>query len=160
LTEELKKHGEGYKLDGKAFDKATGVGVVVSEAEIDKLIEDQFKAFDAEIKEKGWTFNFNQVVNAVKNANIWADGKTVIMKINAKKEAVLGPKPDTKGKRPKINAKTTDEKKSAKVEKDEANEEAGTGKDILKLIGRDCHIGANSEKHIKSHETFKAKHKA
>ena len=108
LTEELKKHGEGYKIDSATFEKATGVGVVVSEAEIDKLIEDQFTAFKAEIAEKGWTFNFNQVVNAIKNNNKWADGKTVIMKLNAKKEAVLGPKPDTKGKRPKLNAKTTE----------------------------------------------------
>lgn len=160
LTEQLKKHGEGYKLDGAAFEVATGVGVVVSEADIDKLIEDQFTEHKDEIAAKGWQFNFNQVVNGIKNKNKWADGKTIMLKLNAKKEAVLGPKPDTKGKRQKINAKTTDEKKDAKEKAKNDTDVASTGKDILKLIGRDCHIGANSEKHIKSHEDFKAKHKA
>ena len=157
VTEQLKKHGETYAIVDAEFEKATGVGVKVSEAEVNKMIDDQFEAFKTEIDEKKWAFNFNQIVNAVKNQNKWADGKIVIMTLNSKKEALLGPKPDTKGKRPKINAKTTEEKNKDKQEKKEEAgvEAASTGKDILKLIGRDCTIGANQEKHIKSHEAFK-----
>ena len=160
VTEQLKAQGNAYKIDGAAFEAATGVGVVVTEAEVDKMIEDQFTAFKEEIAEKGWAFNFNQIVNTIKKTNKWADGKMVITKLNAKKEAVCGPKPDTKAKRPKINAKTNDEKKEAKVKAENAGEDAGTGKDILKLIGRDCTIGANTEKHIKSHAAFKNSQKA
>jgi len=48
-----------------------------------------------------------------------------------------------------------EEKKALKVNAPKDPEaEATTGKSIMDLIGRDCNIGANSEKIIKEHMAF------
>lgn len=76
-------------------------------------------------------------------------------KLTEKQLKELGEKPADDGKRKKANKMTTEDKKALKVNapKDD-NVPATTGKDIMDLIGRDCSIGANSEKHIKEHLAF------
>jgi glutaminyl-tRNA synthetase len=75
--------------------------------------------------------------------------------ISDKQKALLGEKPAADGKRKKANKMATEDKKQQKVNAKKDEEEAATtGKDIMDLIGRDCNIGANSEKHIKEHVAF------
>ena len=66
LTTQLKDQGKEYKIDKAGFEEASGVGVNLTDADIQKLIDDCFKENDAEIKEKGWTFNFNKIRTAIK----------------------------------------------------------------------------------------------
>lgn len=72
-------------------------------------------------------------------------------KINTKKIELLGEKPAGDGKKKKAPKVANEDKKAAQKE---ADENPTTGKDIMDLMGRDCNIGANSEKHIKEHLAF------
>jgi|TARA_B110001450_G_C17582519_1_gene465557 hypothetical protein len=51
VTGELKKNGDTWALDVPAFEVATGVGINITEADIQRWVDEQFKANEAEIAE-------------------------------------------------------------------------------------------------------------
>lgn len=155
LKTQLSKVGDTYVIDTKEFETATGVGITITDEDIQKLVDDQWKVYEEQINEKQWDFQFSKLLYDIKEINKWADSKIVNQKIQEKQKAVLGEKPEGDGKRKKANKMSAEEKKSLKVNAPkEEGATATTGKDIMDLIGRDCNIGANSEKHIKEHLAF------
>ena len=152
---QLNEKGDLYVIDQAEFDRASGVGIVVTEKQIEDLVAQGFEHHKAEIAELGWGFAFDKVIGFVKEKNKWADGKVTFQKLQAAQLARLGARPkkgegEKKVKKPK--APPADKKEEAK--KGEDAPAATTGKDILDLMGRDCAIGANTAEHIKAHEAF------
>ena len=158
LKAKVKKHGEdGYKLDIAEFDKATGVGIVVTQEQVEKFIDEAFKENEAAIKEAGHDYNFPKMLKELKEKTDlkWASGKGPLDALNAKKLAVLGEAPPDDGKRKKAGKKAP-EKKPAEEKKggNEAEgeftkEEEGT-LDLKKLIPREMDQG-NSAAILEAH---------
>lgn len=157
VKENLAKQGDAFKLDQAQFEKASGSGIVVSEAEVQKMIDDAFEAHKAEIQEQQYGFAFFKLINTFKVEQKWADQKVVIKLLEAKKLAVLGEKPVDDGTKKKVNTAklSAEEKKKLKVNAPKDPDAApSTGKDLLELIGRDCNIGANTGEVLKKHQAF------
>ena len=155
MKEKLASVGDKYVVDKKEFELASGVGINVTEADCQNLVDKFWEQYSKDINELKYDFQFSKILYGIKEANKWADSKIVNQMLSAKQKEVLGEKPAADGKRKKANKMTADEKKAFKVNapKDpEAN--PTTGKDIMDLIGRDCDIGANSEEIIKKHKEF------
>jgi len=137
----------------KEFHKATGVGINLSEKDHVKLIEDAFKEHNEEIMEKKYNFQFNKILNFVREKNKWVDMKIINDKLREKQVAFLGEKPKVeKGQREKKNK--PEKKEEKKDDKAAAPEEEKGTKNILELVGRDCAIGANSEEHLAALKKF------
>lgn len=154
--------GDSYKIVGAtqaAFEKASGVGINVTEKDVEKLIQDAFTKYKADIDELKYDFQWNKINYYIKDTNKWADGKTVKTKLEEAQLALLGERPaKTDGKKPKGNKMSTEDKKKLKVNAtnlaDNKDAPATTGKDIMDLIGRDCNIGANAGAILKAHQDF------
>jgi len=56
LKDKLKKEGEGYKINHEEFDGASGVGVNLTDADLQKLVDDTFNDFSSDIQNSGWGF--------------------------------------------------------------------------------------------------------
>jgi glutaminyl-tRNA synthetase len=153
--------GDSYKIEGAtqaAFEKASGVGINVTEKDVEKLIQDAFAKYKADIDELKYDFQWNKINYYIKDTNKWADGKTVKTKLEEAQLALLGERPaKTEGKKPKGNKMSTEDKKKLKVRAANLADKdtpATTGKDIMDLIGRDCNIGANAGAILKAHQDF------
>ena len=150
----LKKHGEGYKIDDAEFAEATGVGVVVTQEEVDAAVNAEFDANAAALKEEGHDFDFSKILRKLREEMKWADGAAVNDTIKAKRIALLGDIPENDGKRkkkgkapkePKAAADgKAEEKKPAKGVSEFEKEEEGSF-DIEKLIPRDMDAGNTPE---------------
>jgi len=151
---QLNAKGDVYVIDQADFDRASGVGISVSDKEIEDLVAQGFEHYKAEIAEEGWNFQFNKVIGFVSEKNKWADGKVTFQKLKDAQTARLGERPK-KGDKSKPKPKTKpDASKKDESKKGEDAPAATTGKDILELMGRDCGIGANTAAQIKAHEEF------
>ena len=116
------------------------------------MVDDAFLEHKDAIAESKYDFQWNKILYGIKETNKWADSKLVMTKMNEKQLQLLGEKPVADGKRKKANKMSTEEKAGLKVNAPKDPEASDTtGKDIMDLIGRDCNIGANSEKIIKEH---------
>lgn len=127
-----------------------GVGVTVTQKDVDDVIDKLFEDHKEEIKEKEWDFPFPNFIHKAKETLKWADGKMIMDTINKKTTETLGEKPkDAKKKKAK---KPKDAKDEAKDD-DEFDLEAHKKKKISQLIGRDMKSAQNSkaimEKHLK-----------
>lgn len=59
LKSQLVAVGASYVVDVKAFEDASGVGINVTEADVEKLVDDIWTQNQTEINEKKYDFNFN-----------------------------------------------------------------------------------------------------
>ena len=156
LKAELGKTGASYAVDVKAFEEASGVGVVITPEDYEKLVQNAFDLNKKEIGELRWQFNFNKILTDVKNEQKWVESKTVLEISNRKQVELLGPKPVADGKRKKLGKVSTEAKKEKKAAVAAEKEEGGqtSGKDIADLMGRDCNIGANTDEQLKTHKDY------
>jgi len=155
VKSKLASDGGEFKINKADFEAASGVGINVTDADVQKLVDDAFDEHKDAIAELKYDFQWNKIMYGIKDTNKWADSKLVMAKIAEKQKALLGEKPAADGKRKKVNKMGAEDKKALKVNAPKDPEEAATsGKDIMDLIGRDCNIGANSEKIIKEHLAF------
>lgn len=135
------------EVDIAKFENDCGVGVVITQTEVDECINTLFSEHDAKIKEEGWDFNFTALIHLAKEKLKWAEGKMIIDTINRKSVETLGEKPK--------DAK----KKKAKKEKPAEEEKKGEEDDLLlykkkkisSLIGREVAGISNSEEILKEH---------
>ena len=149
---EMASKGKLFELDIAALDAATGVGIVVTEAEIDAKVNALFEENAAAIEAEKHDFNWGKLWTSATKALQWADGAMVRDKINAKKLALIGEAPADDGKRKKAGKKAKETKPAAGAET-AATEDDEPEIDIGKLIGRDVDIG-NSPEIIAKHLAF------
>ena len=149
LDGKLKEHGSSYVIDLEEMDKATGVGVVVSQDEIDAAVDKIIADNLEKIKEKGHNYPFGALLKSVRDIGnmMWADGALILATMNKKKVELLGEPPVVEeGKRIKKGKMTTEEKKAAKQKQAPAEgEQAEAQFDIKQLIGRDVDAGNSAE---------------
>jgi len=101
MKAQAEKDGDKHKINDADFDKESGVGIVVTEDDMRKLIDDEFEVHVAEIKELEWMFPWKKLVAGIEARNKWADKKFIMGELEVKKVKVLGAKPDKKTKKPK-----------------------------------------------------------
>jgi glutaminyl-tRNA synthetase len=61
----------------EAFEKACGVGVVVTPEQVEQAVEKHMAKYKAELLEKRYRFNAGIVMQAVRADLVWADGKAI-----------------------------------------------------------------------------------
>jgi glutaminyl-tRNA synthetase len=141
VLQKTRNEGKGFIVsDMTDFEKETGVGVVVTQEQIDGFVDEIFKKHEAEIGEKKHDFNFASFLQTLRKDHKWADGGAVRNTIEAKKLALLGEPPKDEGGRKKKGKQSAEDKKKAKEEKKEETKEEPTI-DIKQLIGRDVDVG-------------------
>ena len=87
------------------MDVETGVGVVVTEEQIQAAVDALFTEEAAAIEEQKHDFNFGLLLTKVAKSLKWADGGMVRDKVNAKRVSLLGEPPASDGKRKKAGKK-------------------------------------------------------
>lgn len=75
--EYLITHVNEAKVDREAFEKACGVGVVVTPEQVEQAVEKHMAKHKAELLEKRYRFNAGIVMQAVRTDLPWADGKAI-----------------------------------------------------------------------------------
>ncbi|KAI0563394.1 Glutamine--tRNA ligase [Gracilaria domingensis] len=109
-------------IDEKEFEDAAGVGVVVSEGDIDAAIGEAIEANKPEILEKRYRFNSGLMQRKVMEKLRFADGKAINTLIRVRIEELLGPKTEADlAKPPKVKKQKT--KKAPVVKKVEEGTE-------------------------------------
>lgn len=144
-------------LDLAELDAETGVGVVITEEQIQAAIDAVFAEKAAEIEEQKHDFNFGLLLTQVNKTLKWADGGSVRDKVNAKRTSLIGEAPPSDGKRKKHGKKGKEAKPAGAAaqanQAEENKEEEENEIDISKLIGRDVDIG-NSTEILAAHRAF------
>lgn len=82
------------KLDLGKFEKASGVGIVVSDSEIAAAVKKALTDNEAIIKEQRYHFNFMKLLQPIKSTGdvAWADISKVKSELDTQSVAMLGPK--------------------------------------------------------------------
>lgn len=75
--EYLITHVNETNVDTEAFEKACGVGVVVTPEQVEQVVEKHMAKYKAELLEKRYRFNSGMVMQAVRADLPWADGKAI-----------------------------------------------------------------------------------
>ncbi|XP_058793897.1 probable glutamine--tRNA ligase [Phymastichus coffea] len=80
------------KVDVKAFENSCGIGVVITPEEIESEVDKCIQKYKVEILEKRYRYNFGHLMQEVRNALKWADGKMIKNEIDIQLFDLLGPK--------------------------------------------------------------------
>lgn len=78
MKQKLASVGSSYVVDQKDFDFASGVGIVVTENDCKKLVEDAFEEHKEEIKKLQYDFQFSKLIHSIKEKQKWADPKLIL----------------------------------------------------------------------------------
>lgn len=143
--EYLISHVNEANVDTDAFEKACGVGVVVTPEQVEQAVEKHMAQYKAELLEKRYRFNAGNVMQAVRADLPWADGKAIKNEVDVQILDLLGPKteadlapPPKAEKKPKGDtgkkAKKADDKISKPSEKAESPDEIGGAMSISELM--------------------------
>ncbi|XP_043287054.1 probable glutamine--tRNA ligase [Venturia canescens] len=79
-------------IDILKFEEACGVGVVVTPEEIEAEVEKLIKRNEKEIQEKRYRFNAGPLLQEVRKALKWADGKAIKNEVDLQLLDLLGPR--------------------------------------------------------------------
>ncbi|XP_022829459.1 probable glutamine--tRNA ligase [Spodoptera litura] len=90
--EYLITHVNEAKVDREAFEKACGVGVVVTPEQVEQSVEKHMAKYKAELLEKRYRFNAGIIMQAVRTDLPWADGKAIKNEVDVQILDLLGPK--------------------------------------------------------------------
>lgn len=153
MTEVVRKSGAEAKINEEEFNREAGVGIVVSDDEINATVAKIFEESAALIKEHGHSFDFSKIIYKAREGLKWADQKKVLDLINKKKAELLADIPkDESAKKKKVPAPAAPkEEKKVETVTTSADEEATTGKSLSDIIGRDIEAARNSEDILKKH---------
>ena len=117
ITANLLSHAITYvkglgdaELNVEEFEKASGVGVVVSESEILEEVNKLLEEKSSELEEKRYKVNLGGYLNILRGRLKFADMKLVVKTFNSRVAEVLGPR-------------TSEDKKKTKSEKPAAKQE-------------------------------------
>ncbi|KAJ0725690.1 putative glutamine--tRNA ligase [Helianthus annuus] len=106
-------------IDISKFEEACGVGVEVSEEDIEHAVNEVFEEKESAIKEQRYRTNVGELIAHVRKKQPWADPKTVKQVVDRKLLALLGPKTAADDEKPVKKKK----EKPVKVEDKSATEE-------------------------------------
>jgi hypothetical protein len=67
MKEKLAAEGTAYVINQAEFDKASGVGINVTDADCQKLVDDAFNHFKKDIDELKYDFQFNKILYLIKD---------------------------------------------------------------------------------------------
>ena len=153
-TERLNKAFELLKtmpeeVDVAKFEEECGVGIVITQEQIEEFVNNLFEENKAKIEEEKWDFKFPDFIHKAREELKWADGKTIVNTINKKTKDVLGEKPKADKKKKKNKQKKPKVEEEKKEEEDELEEYKR--KKISSLIGRDMASTQNSEAVYQEH---------
>ncbi|XP_063379722.1 probable glutamine--tRNA ligase isoform X1 [Cydia fagiglandana] len=129
--EYLLSHVGEASIDNAAFEKACGVGVMVTPEQVEQAVEKHMAKYKEELIQKRYRFNSGIVMQAVRADLPWADGKAIKNEVDVQILDLLGPKteadlapapkPEKKAKGSEAGKKQVkDGKAAAKQEKSEA----------------------------------------
>lgn len=90
----LKAHANEAELDLADFDRACGVGVTVSDSDIEAAVAEVMRKHEAAIREERYHFNLMKLVQPIKQIGdmAWADIGKVKAQLDAQAARMLGPK--------------------------------------------------------------------
>lgn len=80
------------KIDIKALEESSGVGVVITPEQIEYTVEDVIQKYKTDILEKRYRFNTGLIMQDVNTKLKWADGKMVKSEVDLQILDLLGPK--------------------------------------------------------------------
>eukprot|EP00731_Ephydatia_muelleri_P001161 Em0001g1161a len=89
---EFMKSNPVGKLDLTAFEQSCGVGVVITQGDIDREAKGVIKAHEEELKERRYTYPVGVLIGEVRDRLKWADGKLVKEAVERERLALLGEK--------------------------------------------------------------------
>ncbi len=114
---------DDVNIDVAEFEKAAGVGVVVTEEGVVKAVDTALDRNGKEIMEMRYRFNTGQMQKGIMEELRFADGKLVSKLIKEKVEAMLGPRTEADNAKPK-KVKKAKAPKVAKVVEEGTEERA------------------------------------
>lgn len=79
-------------LNAKEFEKACGIGVLVTPEEIDRAVEEEIRKNKEALLTQRYRFNVGKLLAEVKAKLPWADGKAVKSEVDVQVFDILGPK--------------------------------------------------------------------
>uniref|UniRef100_A0A1L8DRP0 Probable glutamine--tRNA ligase n=1 Tax=Nyssomyia neivai TaxID=330878 RepID=A0A1L8DRP0_9DIPT len=141
----LLTHGvKSTTINIQDFDKACGVGIIVTPEEIDKTVEGVIKKNLGAIKEQRYRFNVGKIMQEVRTALPWADGKAVKSEVEVQIFDLLGPKTEADlAPPPKVEKKS--EKKQKKPEEVVQVDSGDGASNIAELMRTKVHFHAPGE---------------
>uniref|UniRef100_A0A1B0CGP3 Probable glutamine--tRNA ligase n=1 Tax=Lutzomyia longipalpis TaxID=7200 RepID=A0A1B0CGP3_LUTLO len=144
----LLTHGaKGSAVNVKDFDKACGVGVVVTPEEIDRTVEGVIKKNLPAIQEQRYRFNVGKIMQEVRTALPWADGKAVKSEVEVQIFDLLGPKTEADlAPAPKVEKKPKKVESEVKLPSADSGAICGDGaSNIAELMRTKVHFHAPGE---------------
>ncbi|PSN34384.1 putative glutamine--tRNA ligase [Blattella germanica] len=92
--EYLLSHLKGV-LDVKEFESACGIGITITPEEIENTVEKVVTKYKDELVEKRYRFNVGIIMQEVREALKWADGKAIKYEVDLQVLDILGPKTES-----------------------------------------------------------------
>uniref|UniRef100_A0A336LZF8 Probable glutamine--tRNA ligase n=1 Tax=Culicoides sonorensis TaxID=179676 RepID=A0A336LZF8_CULSO len=147
------------------FEKACGVGIVVTPEEIDKAVEAEIKKNKEELLKNRYRFNVGRILTEVRSKLPWADGKAVKSEVDVQIFDLLGPKTEADlAPPPKAEKKPKEKKVETKVA-EKSKESSDSANSIGELMRNKVHfhkpgenfktdgyvVTPNTEKLLKEH---------
>lgn len=125
------------------FEKACGVGIVVTPEEIDRAVEGVIGKNREAIVQQRYRFNIGKIMQEVRSALPWADGKAVKSEVEVQIFDLLGPKTEEDLKPPPKVEKKPKKEDEVKVN---VREDSGDGAcNIAELMRTKVHFHAPGE---------------
>eukprot|EP00177_Eucheuma_denticulatum_P006236 GFKZ01011376.1.p1 GENE.GFKZ01011376.1~~GFKZ01011376.1.p1 ORF type:complete len:787 (-),score=112.62 GFKZ01011376.1:589-2949(-) len=118
----VKIEEDTVSIDMKDFEEAAGVGVVVTEKDMESAVNDAINENRAQLVEKRYRFSTGLMQRGIMEKLRFADGKIVSALIKTKVEAILGPKTEA------------DLAKPPKVKKTKAPKQVSQPKEVSKVV--------------------------
>lgn len=103
------------------FENACGIGIEISSEEIEAEVEKSINKHKAEITEKRYHFNSGLLMQEVRNALKWADGKLIKAEIDVQLFDLLGEKTESDCAKPKKIKQSESGKKTQKSNDNKAD---------------------------------------
>mmetsp|Transcript_25701 Transcript_25701/g.101351 ORF Transcript_25701/g.101351 Transcript_25701/m.101351 type:complete len:763 (-) Transcript_25701:366-2654(-) len=102
------------EIDDDAFDKYCGVGITVTDEEIDKVVDGILHSKIGEIKERRYQFKTGPLLQQAREQMRFVDGKIFLHKFDEQMAEILGPKTEADLKPPKKVKQKKEKAKAAK----------------------------------------------
>lgn len=115
-------------IDVQQFEQCAGVGLVITAAQVAKVVGEKIQHYRDELLEKRYRFNVGILIVEAKKELRFADGKMVKTEVDSQIATLLGPKTEADLMRPKKEAKPPSAKEKPVVEMEEEC------KDIIEML--------------------------
>lgn len=141
----LLANGTSRDVDVAEFEKACGVGIVVTAEEIDRAVEKAIGSRKDDIVQQRYRYNVGKMLEEIRGSLPWADGKAIKNEVDVQIFDLLGPKTEAdNAPLPKAGKKAKIAKPAADTE--QAKQATSASKTIAELM-ETVHFHAPGENH-------------